>query len=232
MRMKKKDYANWYNCQIVEENGIIIWNYVDNSSNDVKTLIPTMERIKNNFKDLPNVLLADKWYPSVENFEYLENNKINWYIPLVKTNDRLKDYKYNEIEDTYEDKKGNLYKFKWYSLNRNGKKILWIWEWREIKEEDYRYKKYSAKLSNGRNSNLEINKDWQRYRVEQISKLATLEWIEIYKDRQGAEIVFGNIKHNLWFTRFLLRWLEKVRIEWNLINIVHNLKKIMKFRAI
>jgi hypothetical protein len=48
----------------------------------------------------------------------------------------------------------------------------------------------------------------------------------IYKRRQTlVEPVFGNIKFNLGFNRFCLRGLEKVRIEFLLMCIAHNLKK-------
>ncbi|MBS3175526.1 transposase [Candidatus Woesearchaeota archaeon] len=40
------------------------------------------------------------------------------------------------------------------------------------------------------------------------------------------EPVYGHIKQNLGFREFLLRGLEKVKIEMNLISIAHNLGKI------
>ena len=41
-----------------------------------------------------------------------------------------------------------------------------------------------------------------------------------------VEPVYGHIKQNLGFREFLLRGLEKVKIEMNLISIEHNLQKI------
>jgi len=40
-----------------------------------------------------------------------------------------------------------------------------------------------------------------------------------------AEPVFGNIKQNKKFKRFLLRGIEKVKIEFGIVAIAHNLKK-------
>ena len=40
-----------------------------------------------------------------------------------------------------------------------------------------------------------------------------------------VESVFGQIKHNGYFRRFLLRGLQKVTTEFHLIAIAHNLKK-------
>ncbi|GIV65508.1 MAG: hypothetical protein KatS3mg046_768 [Bellilinea sp.] len=40
------------------------------------------------------------------------------------------------------------------------------------------------------------------------------------------ETVFGQIKHNMAFRRFHLRGLEKVKTEWGLVSIAHNLRKL------
>jgi len=39
------------------------------------------------------------------------------------------------------------------------------------------------------------------------------------------EAVFGNIKHNMNFKRFMLRGIHKVNMEIGLIATAHNLKK-------
>ena len=41
-----------------------------------------------------------------------------------------------------------------------------------------------------------------------------------------VEPVFANIKHNKNFKRFLLKGIDKTEIEWGLLCIAHNLKKI------
>lgn len=41
-----------------------------------------------------------------------------------------------------------------------------------------------------------------------------------------VETVFGNIKRNLGFTRFTLRGLEKVTLEWRLVATGHNIRKL------
>ncbi|WP_394700536.1 transposase [uncultured Ilyobacter sp.] len=41
-----------------------------------------------------------------------------------------------------------------------------------------------------------------------------------------VEAVFGLIKGNGGFKRFLLRGLEKVNVEWGIISIAHNLKRL------
>ncbi len=61
-------------------------------------------------------------------------------------------------------------------------------------------------------------------------KLDSDEGKRIYSKRKIIiEPVFGNIKHNLRFREFLLRGLKKVKAEFALIAIVHNIQKIAKF---
>ena len=58
-------------------------------------------------------------------------------------------------------------------------------------------------------------------------KMNTDESRKIYSLRKiTVEPVYGHIKQNLGFREFLLRGLEKVKIEMNLISIAHNLGKI------
>ena len=58
-------------------------------------------------------------------------------------------------------------------------------------------------------------------------KMNTDESKKIYSLRKiTVEPVYGHMKQNLGFREFLLRGLEKVKIEMNLISIAHNLQKI------
>jgi hypothetical protein len=58
-------------------------------------------------------------------------------------------------------------------------------------------------------------------------KLATKSGAAIYSRRKViVEPVFGQIKEARGFRRFLLRGLDKVRGEWSLIALTHNLLKL------
>jgi len=63
-------------------------------------------------------------------------------------------------------------------------------------------------------------------------KLRTPQGRKVYARRKCiVEPVFGQIKHVRGFRRFLLRGLKKVRAEWNLICLTHNLLKIWRRRC-
>ena len=60
-------------------------------------------------------------------------------------------------------------------------------------------------------------------------KLRTLKGRATYARRKAiVEPVFGQIKDARGFRRFLLRGLEKVRAEWRLICLTHNLLKVFR----
>lgn len=65
--------------------------------------------------------------------------------------------------------------------------------------------------------------------IEQLMerKLRTKRGQEFYKKRKTiVEPVFGQIKEAMGFRQFLLRGLAKVRAEWDLVCLCHNLKKL------
>jgi hypothetical protein len=59
------------------------------------------------------------------------------------------------------------------------------------------------------------------------AKLSSEEGREIYAKRScSVEPVFGTIKAAMGFRQFLLRGVEKVRIEWDLLCLAYNVKRI------
>jgi hypothetical protein len=58
-------------------------------------------------------------------------------------------------------------------------------------------------------------------------RLQTQEGKQLYALRKHTpEPVFGIIKSALGFRQFLLRGLDKVRGEWNLVTVAYNLKRL------
>ena len=232
MRMKRKDWWTWYNPQNITEKGFVLATTVPNTADDSNELIPLIEKFKDKYKLNPDKILADKGYWNEENYLFLEKNNIESYIPHPENNwNRLDDYIYNQKQDIYEDKEWNIYNFKQYMWLKK-----WWKRWRpkknEIqKEKDYKAKLYFAKLENWKNKFLYVNKDLKEVYRRNDDRLYSEEWKEIYRKRSwDVENAFWNIKFNLSFERFLLRWFGWVQIEWNLISLAHNFKKLIKFR--
>ena len=68
---------------------------------------------------------------------------------------------------------------------------------------------------------------YEEYRERMKEKLSTSEGRSIYGKRKClVEPVFGQMKTRGGFSQFLLRGLRKVRLEWKIAAIAHNLLKI------
>jgi transposase len=225
MMMKHHDFANWYNMQIITENQVVLTTSISNNPCDVKELIPTIEKLKNEYNKLPKILLADAWYSSWDNYGYLENRGIDWYIPPhCDLQINLNNYEYDKKNDFYKDKDGNIYKLKQYVG------LIWRWrpkKWERLKIWEYKSKLYRTTLSDWKTKFLEISEKWHKYHKIYKDKFNTKEGKKIISKRKvDVETVFGNIKHNLKFSRFSLRWFNKASIERDIVCIAHNFKKI------
>lgn len=77
-----------------------------------------------------------------------------------------------------------------------------------------------------------IKEEYNEIEYKNLRKLLTKNGSKEYKKRMHTvEPVIGNIKSNLGYRTFLLRGLNKVKGEFNLMCIAHNLKKIVNFVA-
>jgi transposase len=224
MQMKHKDFANWYNAQIITENQIIITTDISNNACDVNELIPIIRKLKNEYKEMPENLLADAGYSSWDNYEYLEKENVKWYIPSYNEAPDLGEYRYDEINDIYKDKDLNIYKLKQYVG------LIWRWrakKWERLKEWEYKAKIYQTILSNWSRKFLNIDEKRCKYYKIFKKRSDSIEWKEILSRRKiDVETVFWNIKHNLKFTRFSLRWFKKTNIERDIACLAHNFKKM------
>ncbi|MFC3559919.1 transposase [Pedobacter jamesrossensis] len=73
---------------------------------------------------------------------------------------------------------------------------------------------------------IEVNMELNRLKAKAYSLLNSEEGKMRRKIRcHDVETVFGNIKQNHGFRRFMLRGKEKVAIEWGLLAIAHNIRK-------
>jgi len=219
--MKQGNFANGYNIQAMTENGFVLSSYVADSSADQNLLIPTIQRFKNLYNTEPKYLLADKGYSSEDNFTFCEQEAIDAYIPLHQELLDMSVYTYNKKQNTYTHKDGRIFHFKQHMKKRKKKHA----------KDPVSYKRTVYEYVNERTQKkkyLCVSHEWQRLARKHERKLATPEGKELYKRRMpDVEGVFGNIKHNLKFTTFLLRGLTGAMIEWNLISLAHNLKKMI-----
>lgn len=228
MKMKRSDFANGYNVQIISENGVILSNSIFNSSSDQNTLIPSLQKLQGSLIN-PKILLADKGYSSEDNYEFCKLNNIDAYIPAQSELTDLTNYIYDDKNDTYTDQQGIVYYFKQH-MKRRGDKT----KYKLANSPQLRHHLFKRTVYEGldgvtqKKKYLSISAVWKDYIKQQKEKLSTKEGKEIYEQRgHDVEGVFANIKKNLRFTSFNLRGFSGVASEWTLISLAHNLKKIL-----
>ena len=221
MQNKKRVFELGYNPQFTvdSKNQIILANDVCQDMNDLNQLKPQIESTKENIELRKDTKVgADAGYSSGKNFKFLEDEKLEGYIPnkglglgkkeTIKRDDYEYDWKKDEII-----LKGLRLKYRGTYYNKKDKA-----NYRVYVSEDRKKEKFVP--------------EFFRERLRMRKKMETEEARKIYNMRQFiVEPVIGNIKQNLGFREFSLRGLNNVKIELNLVSIVHNLKKIWVARG-
>jgi hypothetical protein len=73
---------------------------------------------------------------------------------------------------------------------------------------------------------MQVGFELRRYRQQAKDNLLSEQGIALRKLRVLKSKLFGDIKHNMGFRRFMLRGLKKVDVEWGLVCMAHNLRKL------
>ena len=224
MMQNKKGFSELsYNAQLsVSKNQIIVANDICQDGHDAHQFIPQMRNINENIKLKKNTKVGvDCAYSDGENIKFAEDEKIDLYVPSRAQAQEFDDKEQSLNHDNYEHnwKKDELivgkyrFYFKGVYTRKNGKKILMYYNDKLKKKKDVPF--------------------YFRERLRMRDKMSTEEGKKVYSLRKiTAEPVYGNIKENFGFRGFLLRGLEKVKIEFNLVCIAHNLQKIWRMRAV
>ena len=230
-----------YNAQIAADSDhqVIIANDVVTDTNDHHQFKPMYKQATKNVRKEPKETSADCGYANHNNYKYIRDNQIDAYIPPDQ--DVLK-------ENSSEDPKSRYTKDKFqYDSERDvhicpeGRTLNYLCTTsnRGIQLRAYRCNDCTdcpvidLCLDKSNKSKKRTIKIFETDAfVEQMrQKLKSDEGKEIYNKRLfTVEPPFGNIKYNLGFSQFSLRGHDKVRGEFNLMCIAHNLKKILNFK--
>jgi transposase len=243
MRMKEDYMGNGqlkpgYNVQISTENQYITHYGIYQKPGDTTTLIDYLESFDRKYHRQSKEIVADSGYGSEQNYNYMLENKI---VPYVKYNyfhmDIRKERKrpsdayklpipyYNSHDDYFVCSMGQhmTYIGKRQRKSENG----YIGEYRIYMAQDCSrcpIKGVCTKAKGNRiyEANLNLMKQKQLVR-----ELLTSEKGLIHRSKRPIEpeAVFGQIKYNCGFKRFMLKTLPKVSVEFGLIALAHNLRK-------
>jgi len=242
MRMKEDHMLNGqlkpgYNWQISTANQYILGYTIHQTTNDTTTLQTHMECLKESLGKMPDTLVADAGYGSVENYEYLENNDVEAFVKYQyfhkeqskkwRTDPyRTENLPYDENEDRYTCPMGQKMNFigEKVRISDNGfRQVNRIYQSKDCKGCPVRE---ACNKSKG-NRKIEINPRLTYYKSIVRERLTSERGLKYRSQRPvDVEAVFGIIKGNRNYRRFLLRGLEKVEVEAGLLALAHNLSKI------
>lgn len=241
MRMKDDHMKNGqlkaaYNVQMGTQNPFIVGYSLHQKTTDSPLLIPHLEGLKARLGKLPERICADAGYGSEENYAYLDDKpveafvKYNWFHREQKKKYRenpflVANLPYDEAGDFFTCPAGKQLRYLFSSIRRsvNGyDSTQRIYESEGCEGCELRERCYRGE----NNRRLTIRPVLQNYRKLARELLHSKEG-KILRSRRGIEVeaVFGQIKENRQFRRFLLRGLDKVTIEYGLVAIAHNLMK-------
>ncbi len=243
MRMKEDHMLNGqlkpgYNIQISTNDQIITHFSIHQNPTDTKTLKPHMESFRESFGFMPKELTADAGYGSEENYEFMEQNQIEAYVKdqyfdkdqhkqgRAKGDFHADNLFYNKEHDCYYCPMGQVMAFvgtKIENTEAGYKRTLSRYQAQNCEECPIRGRCHKAKG----NRIIEISHRLIELRSKARERLLSEIGIAHRKQRPvDVEPVFGMLKHNRGFRKFLLRGIDKVSIEFGLLALAHNLKKM------
>jgi len=229
-----------YNAQIAAdaEHQIIIANDVVTQVNDQNQFSPIYEQVVDNLGQTPKEISADAGYATHKTYEYIQDHGLDAYLPdrlaakSADPNDPKSQYtkdkfRYDAATDCY--------------ICPQGLPLHYL----QIKiKNDVQSRVYRSPDCSGcpaiswclRKNNKSQRKELSIYATDSFiqqmrQKLNSPEGKAKYRKRLSVvEPPFGHLKHNVGFRYFLVRGHEKVRGEFNLMCIVHNLRKIHQYQ--
>ena len=248
MRMKEDRAAQKplprpaYNVQNGTEGQFIVGYSVHQRAGDPGCFIPHMEQQKlPHGKHIKNAI-GDAAYGSEENYHWLEQNQIGNYLkynhfhqeqhPPRKAEEREKQ-RFNSANFPYDPQKDQftcpaglpmIYQGTTKHHTENG----YLTERRFYESahcETCPLKPQCTKAKGNRR--IQVSFTLREYQLQAKNNLLSTHGIALRKQRStDVETTFANIKHNMGFRRFMLRGLKKVEIEWGLLAIAHNMRKL------
>ena len=248
MRMKEDRGAErpWpkpaYNVQIGTEGQFVVGFSVHGRAGDTSCLIPHLENLRTHLGRLPKNVVTDAGYGSEENYAYLEQHNLGNYLKyntfyqdthhfrkpelIRKRQFRAENFAYDPDQDEFICPAKERLTFQYasrYTTDNGYVTDRRLYECHACNDCPLKGECTRAKG----NRKIRISFRLLEYRRQARANL-TNEAGQRLRARRSTEVepVFGIIKQNMGFRRFHLRGLEKVKTEWGLVSIAHNMKKL------
>ncbi len=231
-----------YNVQMGTENQFVVGFSVHQRAGDTACLIPHLRGVQATLRRLPQNVVTDAGYGSEENYAFLEEHGLGNFVKyntfhrdqihhrqpeiLRRESFRSDHFPYDAERDEFicPAEKRLTYQATHHLKTENG----YPTERRVYAGNECGACAWKAECTQAKgNRQMRVSFRLQQFR-EQARQNLLSEPGQALRARRSTEVetVFGQIKHNMHFRRFLLRGQAKVTTEWGLICIAHNLKKL------
>ena len=242
MRMKD-DHLNKgqlkasYNVQASTENQFIVNTSVHQNAADSTCMIEHFDKFRQHHGVNPDTAIGDAGYGSEENYVYLDQQVIHNIVKFPgyhrEKKKSFKENKFHQENLSYNSEKDEF-------ICPNGIPMVFVETGERETATGYKteFKIYEAEnctdcalrqqchKAEG-NRRIQVNFNLRHFKEQARTNLSSEKGARLRKKR-GVEVdaVFGHIKQSRGFRRFMLRGLEKVKIEINLNTMAANIDKL------
>ncbi len=235
---KSGDLIPAYNIIVGSQNQFIInYTFHQQKASETDGFIPHMRAYYERYCCYPLRAIGDSTYGSEENYAFLDEHKIGNYLKYPtyhqeQTNKHRKNlytkdkFLYDEGADTYQCPQGR--KLVLRQIREENTVNGYTQTLRVYQCEDCSGCPVAKECKRGEgNRTIQVNRRLEAYRAQARGNLSSArgKLLRILRNID-IESVFGDIKFNQKFSRFLLRGEEKVKVEFGLVGIAHNMKKM------
>ena len=231
-----------YNVQMGTEDQFIVGYSIHQKPTDTTCLIPHLTAVKKRLGRLPTTIVADAGYGSEENYAFLERRRLRAFVKdtmfrrekersFAKQVYRKENMPYDEERDRFTCPAGRHLTFhhEQHTKSANGHPAtVRIYEGHRCGGCDHR-----AECCSGQgNRRIQVNRNYERLRARARQRLESPEGL-YHRSRRPVDVesVWGQIKQNRGFRRFMLRGIDKVEAEWGLVALAHNMIKMRQATA-
>ncbi len=235
MKGKKGDFDTNYNIQVAcGEDQLITFCDVVVQGNDKSQLVPSLKGVNKNTQKEIKTVLADADYGTFDSLEYMNQNNIIGYVPYRDMNTPFKDQPFHAVHFVY-DEKNDFYtcpegkQLCYYHTSEDKKRKQFFHHYRTDLLQTCKQCPFRDQCAPKKAVRRVMKRETRQHlRDEMKQRLNSDPGKQMYRKRlHPIESFFGHIKHNLGYTHFMLRGLQKVQAEFTLICLTYNLRKLI-----
>jgi transposase len=240
MWMKNKELLPAYNVLAGCEDQFIVSVSIHQNPNDGACFKGHLEKLQSQKYTLPKAIIADSIFGTEQNYELLEATAMTNYLKFpsyyaeqkqsYKKNPFLRDnFRYDPVADAYTCPNQRLLTLQ-ATYQQTQKKTGYqstLKEYQCQSCKDCSFYDQCCKSKTGENRLIKVNEKLDAYKQQARENLNSEKGTKLKKQRSiEIESCYGDIKHNMGFKRFHLRGIKKVKTEFNLVAMAHNLRKM------